>query len=66
VAEVETIREVRDKGAATKLVAWLALLLSIGALTLAWMAYNRSGKDLEAGAANSLNQTVDKIQGQTQ
>jgi hypothetical protein len=66
VAEVETIREVRDKGAMTKLVAWLALLLSIGALTLAWMAYNRSGKDLETGAANRVNQTVDKIQGQTQ
>jgi F0F1-type ATP synthase membrane subunit b/b' len=28
-------------------VAWLALILAILALILGWMAYNRTGKDLE-------------------
>lgn len=28
-------------------VAWIALVLAIGALILAWVAFNRTGEDLE-------------------
>ncbi len=43
-------------------VAWLALILASLALIIAWMAYNRSGKDLE----DSVSDGVENVQQETQ
>lgn len=37
-------------------VAWIALIVAIIALAIAWMAYNRTGEDLE----NQIQQQVEK------
>lgn len=43
---------------------WLALILSLLALILAWMAYNRTGQDLENRVQQEVNRGVDTLQGQ--
>ena len=43
-------------------VGWLALILSIIALTIAWMAYNRAGEDLENQAGDAIDNTTQEIQ----
>lgn len=37
----------RGAGRGTTVVAWVALILALLALGFAWMAYNRTGEDLE-------------------
>lgn len=69
-------REVHHGGAAgrgTSAVAWIALLLSLLALTLAWTAFNRTGEDLENriqqgvnSAAESVEQSTDTTQQEAQ
>lgn len=46
----------------TKIVSWLALLLALLALGLAWMAYNRTGADLERRVQQQVEQGVNKTQ----
>jgi hypothetical protein len=45
-------------------VAWAALVIALVALVVAWMAYNRTGTDLETKAQNNVNNAVDEAQGQ--
>ncbi len=40
-------------------IALLALLLALGALVLAWMAYNRTGTDLEDRIADQVQRATD-------
>lgn len=62
----EVTREiVHDRKGASGFIAWLALLLAIAALTLAWLAYNRSGQDLETRIRNQLNQLTNQAQEET-
>ncbi len=42
-------------------VAWFALLVAAIALTVAWAAYNRSGKDLEDTAADAVQNTTQNV-----
>lgn len=43
-------------------VAWVALIVSIVALILAWLAFNRAGEDLEALIEQEVNQAVLELQ----
>lgn len=45
-------------------IAWLALIISIIALVLAWNAFNRAGKDLEVMVQEEVNTAVMKAQQQ--
>jgi F0F1-type ATP synthase membrane subunit b/b' len=49
-----------------KVAAWLALLIAILALVLAWVAYNRTGDDLEKKIQTQVQQGIDKTQNATQ
>ena len=40
-------------------VAWTALVLAIISLVIAWLAYNRSGKDLEDSASDAIDSSAD-------
>lgn len=40
-------------------IALLAILLALGALVLAWMAYNRTGTDLEDRIADQAQRATD-------
>ena len=42
--------------------AMLALIISIAALTLSWIAYNRTGKDLEDSIAEQVNKASQNAQ----
>ena len=48
-----------ESHAVTKIIAWLALIIAILALALAWTAYDRTGADLddqiESGVENTDN-----------
>lgn len=39
-------------------VAWIALILAAAALTLAWIAYNRTGTDLEDQIQQQINSSL--------
>lgn len=59
----ETTREIiHDKGSASSFVAWLALILAALALLVAWLAYNRSGEDLETRIQRQVNQSLNETQ----
>ena len=62
----------RGAGRGTTAVAWIALIAALLALTLAWMAYNRTGDDLEnriqqgvqdamVGAERGVNEGVNTL-----
>lgn len=55
---------VREVHPAKTWPAWLALLLSLLALIVAWMAYNRTGDDLESRINQQVNEAIDKVQNQ--
>ncbi len=40
-------------------IALLAMFLALGALVLAWMAYNRTGTDLEDRIADQVQRATD-------
>lgn len=46
----------------TSIVGWIALILSIIALVLAWLAYNRTGADLEAQIQQQVQEATDNIE----
>lgn len=46
-------------------VAWLALFIAVVALFIAWMAYNRTGEDLENRIQQQVNQAADEVQQRT-
>lgn len=58
MAEQVTREIVHDKKSSGSVVAWLALLVAIAALTLAWLAYNRSGQDLEDRIQRQIDQSI--------
>jgi hypothetical protein len=60
----EVIRETTHDHRGTGWAGWAALIISIVALILAWIAYNRTGPDLENRVQQKLNQGIDNIQGQ--
>lgn len=61
---VDTTREiVHDRKGGG--VAWLALFIAIVALIVAWLAYNRSGEDLENRIQNQVEQSVQEIDQRT-
>lgn len=45
-------------GHGTTVVAWIALLLAVAALALAWTAFNRTGEDLEQRIQQSVNESI--------
>jgi hypothetical protein len=47
-------------------VAWTALILAIISLIVAWMAYNRSGKDLEDSVSDTVENTTQQTENATQ
>ena len=49
-----------------RILAIIALVIAIIALTLAWMAYNRSGKDLENSITDSIEGTSQNAGQKTQ
>lgn len=60
----ETIRPVvvddrgRGAGHGTTLLAWLALVVAVAALVLAWAAFNRTGEDLERRIQQEIGEVV--------
>ncbi len=50
---------VEQKRGASRLLTWLALLLSLLALGLAYMAYQRTGANLRADVQQTTNQAED-------
>lgn len=55
-----------SSSAGTKVVMWLALLIAIIALVLAWMAYNRTGEDLDKKIQDQVQQSINETQNATQ
>lgn len=47
-------------------VAWIALIVAIAALVLAWMAYNRSGVDLEQQIQTQVQESLEAAENATQ
>ncbi len=43
-------------------MAWLATIIAIAALVVAWLAYNRSGKDLEDSVQDTTNSAIQEVQ----
>ncbi len=62
MAEMVT-REREDHSTArgtNSVIAIIALVIAIAALTLAWLAYNRAGEDLENQVGQGLEQAADE------
>lgn len=56
----EITREVvHDRRGGSGAVAWLALILAVLALVLAWMAYNRTGDNLENRIQQGVNRAAE-------
>lgn len=66
MAEVtrEIVHDNRSGGSG--FVSWLALILAIAALTLAWLAYNRAGADLEDRIRQQVEQSTPAVQEEAQ
>ncbi len=58
----EVIREVRDENHGSSALGWLALILSIVALVIAWLAYNRTGEDLETKIQRQIDQSMNNTE----
>lgn len=57
----ETTREIiHERPSYNSAAAWLGLIIAIVALVLAWLAYNRTGEDLEAKIQREINQAVNQ------
>ena len=48
----------RGAGAGTTLLGWVALILSVLALVLAWMAYDRTGANLDERIQQQVQQVA--------
>jgi sensor domain CHASE-containing protein len=64
VADREVIHEYSDRTASA--LVWLALVLSVIALILAWIAYNRTGEDLESKIQEQVNRAQQSLDNQIQ
>lgn len=42
-------------------VAWVALVLALVALVLAWVAFNRTGQDVEALVEQEVQEAIEEI-----
>jgi len=47
-------------------VAWIALVVAIVALVIAWMAYNRTGADLEQQIQTQIEESINATEDATQ
>lgn len=47
-------------------VAWIALIVAVIALVIAWIAYNRTGADLEDQIQTQVQQSLDAAESATQ
>lgn len=56
----------RNSRAGVSAVAWIALIVGVIALILAWMAYNRTGADLEQQIQDTVNQSLNTAEDATQ
>ena len=52
--------EVRPRAASG--IAWMAFLVAVIALVIAWMAYNRTGTDLENRIAEQVQNATDSAE----
>lgn len=62
---VDTTREIVHDRRSGSGVAWFALFIAILALIVAWLAYNRSGEDLESRIQSQIEQSVQEIDQRT-
>lgn len=51
----------RGAGRGTTLVAWIALIVALLALWLAWMAYDRTGADLDERIQQQVQESAQDI-----
>lgn len=58
--------EDRTAGRGTSAVAWIALVVAAIALVLAWVAYNRTGADLEDQIRTQVEQSINAADEATQ
>lgn len=57
----DTTREIiHERPTYSAAATWLALIIALAALVLAWIAYNRTGEDLEAKIQREINQAVNQ------
>lgn len=61
--EVHTVRQ-RSSGAS--IVAWIALIIAVIALAISWVAYNRTGADLEDQIRTQVEQSLNAAEDATQ
>lgn len=52
----------RGAGRGTSLVAWIALIVALLALWLAWMAYDRTGADLDQRIREGVESSAQTVQ----
>lgn len=62
MADREYVTTDRGAGRGTSLVAWLALIVGLLAFWLAWMAYDRTGADLDQRIQQGVQQASDNVQ----
>lgn len=65
MADTEVIRE-KETGKGNLFLTWLAVILSIAALVLAWTAFNRTGEDLESKIQRQVNSAVEQVENKTE
>lgn len=56
----------RGAGAGTTLLGWAAVILAVLALVLAWMAYDRTGANLDERIQQQVQQGIDGTQQEAQ
>ena len=65
IAKIDNSNNNQHSGSGRNL-AIIAIVIAIIALTLAWMTYNRSGKDLEDSVTDSIEGTSQNAGDETQ
>lgn len=62
VVDRRPVESDRSAGGGTTAVAWIALVAALLALALAWMAYNRTGENLEDRIQDAVNQSAQSVE----
>lgn len=57
-------REVIHERAGSSIVSWVAIVLSVIAIVLSWIAYNRTGEDLESKINQQLQEAQESVENQ--
>jgi len=55
---IHTMAEIRQYTQRTSKIGWLALIIAILALVIAWIAYNRTGANLEDTVQRQVSETL--------